>query len=427
MGAWGYYQFGELRKELSEEPDEPQGCLEFRDDVLPRVSRLLEADHLNLLIGSGFTLAAGQLLGVPAIDMAPRVISSTFDESINKHAGHVARLSGRGTANVEDQFRAVLELLGGLRVQEAHELGALEKTYGDVLKAFARSVLATERGLVERMDRGDDVARNAQLVLSSFLMAFGRKSTRERLHIFTTNYDRLIEYVCDLVGLWKLDRFVGGLSPRFRASRMDIDLHYNPPGTRGEPRYLEGVVRLTKLHGSIDWIFKSGSLLKTAMPFGCGEEFFDLVGDPADALIVYPNPAKDIETGEFPYSELFRDFSNAVVRPNSALVTYGYGFGDSHVNRVLLDMLSLQGTHLLLISHAGVEKRVDRFLDSLPRLAQVTVLVGPHFGDLSKLTRWYLPQSLRDVTGGGFMTPDLGTPVDVEAPMPTAEQETESE
>ncbi len=41
--------------------------------------------------------------------------------------------------------------------------------------------------------------------------------------------------------------------PIFRSSRLNIDMHYNPPGIRGEPRYLEGVARFTKLHGSIDW------------------------------------------------------------------------------------------------------------------------------------------------------------------------------
>jgi hypothetical protein len=69
--------------------------------------------------------------------------------------------------------------------------------------------------------------------------------------------------------------------------------------------------------------------------------------------MIYPNPAKDVETTQYPYAELFRDFAAAVCRPNAVAVTYGYGFGDDHVNRVLLDMLTIpsdgiscrQGTH----------------------------------------------------------------------------------
>src|SRR3546814_4756180 len=52
-----------------------------------------------------------------------------------------------------------------------------------------------------------------------------------------------------------LFRSVGALNPVFRASRVEVDVHYNPPGIRGEPRFMEGVIRLTKLHGSLDWFF----------------------------------------------------------------------------------------------------------------------------------------------------------------------------
>lgn len=78
-------------------------------------------------------------------------------------------------------------------------------------------------------------------------MSFASRSgTRDRLNIFTTNYDRIIEEGADLAGLHLLDRFIGHLNPVFRTSRLDIDMHYNPPGIRGEPRYLEGVARYTK-------------------------------------------------------------------------------------------------------------------------------------------------------------------------------------
>ena len=50
--------------------------------------------------------------------------------------------------------------------------------------------------------------------------------------------------------------------------------------------------------------------------------------------------------------ELFRDFAAAICRPNSTLVTYGYGFGDEHVNRVIEDMLTIPSTHLVVISTA---------------------------------------------------------------------------
>ena len=80
--------------------------------------------------------------------------------------------------------------------------------------------------------------------LMSFLVSFAsRSATRERLNLFTANYDRFIEFASDIAGIRLLDRFTGTLSPIFRSSRLEVDMHYNPPGIRGEPRYLEGVVQ----------------------------------------------------------------------------------------------------------------------------------------------------------------------------------------
>src|SRR5690606_6877613 len=132
----------------------------------------------------------------------------------------------------------------------------------------------------------------------------------------------------------------------FRSSRLDLDMHYNPPGIRGEPRYVEGVVRFTKLHGSIDWVYANRTVRRVGLPFGARslEPYTELPGfdnSLVESLLIYPNAAKDRETAEYPYVELFRDFAAAICRPNTVLVTYGYGFGDEHINRVIEDMLTI--------------------------------------------------------------------------------------
>jgi len=147
-----------------------------------------------------------------------------------------------------------------------------------------------------------------------------RTPTRDRLHIFTTNYDRVLEDACDRAGLRVLDRFVGTVRPRFRSSRLDIDVHYNPPGMRGEPRFLKDVGRITKLHGSIDWQTVGSEVVRRRLDFG-DEGAASGVAD--SSMLIYPQSAKDIETVFYPYADLFRSFSAALCRPNSVLVTYG--------------------------------------------------------------------------------------------------------
>jgi hypothetical protein len=230
-----------------------------------------------------------------------------------------------------------------------------------------------------------------------------RTGTRDRLHVFTTNYDRFIEAGAEVAGLHLLDRFVGSVAPIFRSSRLDLDLHYNPPGIRGEPRYLEGVARFTKLHGSLDWIDHKGNICRLGMPFGIAsiESYLTAVGrQKVDAmrLMIYPNAAKDRETALYPYVELFRDFAAAICRPNHTLVAFGYSFGDEHINRVIEDMLTIPSAHLVVMSYDDPLNRIMKTYERLGRHAQITLLVGDHVGDFEALVVHSLPKPAIDRT-----------------------------
>ena len=193
-----------------------------------------------------------------------------------------------------------------------------------------------------------------------------------------------------------IDRFVGSLAPIFRASRLDVDFHYNPPGIRGEPRFLEGVAKFTKLHGSLDWLSTQNGLIRTGLPFGAKDDHPEIPVEPLNTLMIYPNSAKDIETSMYPYVELFRDFSAGICRPNSTLVTYGYGFGDDHINRIIKDMLTLPSTHLAIIAHSDRNGRISKFCDEIGNKAQITLLLGSHFGNIKVLVNNYLPKPAID-------------------------------
>ena len=115
-------------------------------------------------------------------------------------------------------------------------------------------------------------------------------------------------------------------------------------------------------------------------------------------LMIYPNSAKDRETAEYPYVELFRDFAAAICRPNSTLVTYGYGFGDEHINRVIHDMLTIPSTHLVVISYDDPISRILRFYYESAHYAQMSMLIGKNLGNITNLANDYLPKSAIDRT-----------------------------
>jgi hypothetical protein len=341
-------------------------------------------------------IATGKL----AAGMAGNVSEGSYKDRIIAAANQSAKASGRDSSNIEDQIRVANELLRGLEiVQQLDKAALLRKDISEALASLATAVLQSEKRIAEAKEDERERAFNA---LITFLMSFSsRTGTRDRLNIFTTNYDRLIEAGAELAGLHLLDRFVGNLTPIFRSSRLDLDMHYNPPGIRGEPRYLEGVSRFTKLHGSVDWLQTERDIRRIGLPFGADnvDAFLAAPGMgqlSSNQLMIYPNAAKDRETAEYPYVELFRDLAAAICRPNSTLVIYGYSFGDEHINRVIRDMLTIPSTHLVVISMDDNLGRIQALANE--RKSQVSILVGPQLADLQILTEHFLPKAAIDRT-----------------------------
>ena len=234
-------------------PDEVEDPERHRERIEPWLSALLQAEHLSLLIGSGFTTAVAASASAPPVDMSPTAFRPDYADAVGEAARESAVRLGRFDPNIEDQVRTVIELIGGLRIlagrpEAEHGADPLRVTASrlladwrseldNVLSSLLGNILATEGGIETVLagpggQRPDEVRR----LLGGFLLPFGsRVATRERTHIFTLNYDRLVEYGCDLLGLRIVDRFVGTLAPVFHSTRLGVDLHYNPPGIRGDP------------------------------------------------------------------------------------------------------------------------------------------------------------------------------------------------
>lgn len=398
-----YYRMGSHSGNYDSLPESEEDLEKFidsaRKQIEPWLSAVFQAEHFNLLLGSGFTTAIGVQAGASATGMGAIEFGSPYDKEINAYAAKTAELMNRGEANIEDQLRSALAVFEGLKVIDKKKAEALKTNLEKALGEFLASLLETENGIAHASSV--DKQADAEALLQSFLLSFAsRSASRERLHVFTTNYDRLIEHGCDLTGLRIIDRFVGALNPVFRSSRIEIDMHYNPPGIRGEPRFMEGIIRLTKLHGSLDWHYDpvTRRIKRLGLPFGASKDHSDLPKNPIDTVMIYPNSAKDIETTEYPYAELFRDMAAALCRPNAVVVTYGYGFGDEHINRVLLDMLSIPSTHIVIIARS-MNKRIQAFL-ARTREAQTSILLGAHFADIENLAEHYLPKPTLDYITG---------------------------
>lgn len=363
---------------------------ELRKKIEPWLTSIFQSEHLSLLLGSGLTAAVADLAEILTAKME-RINFKCYTKEISETANKQAKEMDRGVANFEDDLRVAIELLKGLNIIDSKQAKNLQKEINEELSSLMMLLLKTEEDFIK-----SKYYEEAMKYLKSFLISFSsRTATRDRLNIFTTNYDRFVELACDLAGIYIIDRFVGKINPLFRTNKMELDFHYNPPGIRGEPRYVEGVIRLTKLHGSLDWKMSEKSIMRSCLPFGASKDHSETLKNPFESLIIFPNSAKGIDTVYYPYSELFRDFSAAISRPNSVLVTYGYGFGDSHINRIIKDMLTIPSSHLVIISYNNADGRIKNFFEQVNK-AQVTLLIGNKLGALKELVDLYLPKAAID-------------------------------
>nr|WP_255550205.1 SIR2 family protein [Corynebacterium sp. TAE3-ERU2] len=349
------------------------------------LAALLQSEHLSLLIGNGLSAAAGSMAGKlpPLMGRHMSEGKESHFSRIREYAAESAQNFGRD-ANLEDEIRAAMMLADGYAVLGERPLeDSVRRSIKTAMASLLDEVLEFEKNIWEHHQNADDQALNVARALTRFLGPFvARPGQRDRLNLFTTNYDRLLEYAADVLGLHLMDRFEGRLHPRFSASRVNLDLHYSPPGIRGEPRLVDGVARYAKLHGSIDWSFARGEIWRESIPFGGPR----IDSEPAVNAVIYPNPAKDVETLAYPYAELFRDFAAAICRPNTTLVTFGYGFGDGHINRVIADMLRVPSTHLVVVSRDALTALDSFKARTLFPESQTTEFIGQDVGGLEEFS-----------------------------------------
>ena len=82
----------------------------------------------------------------------------------------------------------------------------------------------------------------------------------------------------------------------------------------------------------------------------------------------------------------------------TTLITYGYSFGDEHINRVIRDMLTVPSTHLVIIAYNDPLGRIMKTYQELGRPSQISLLIGPALADLQILTESFLPKAAIDKT-----------------------------
>lgn len=121
---------------------------------------------------------------------------------------------------------------------------------------------------------------------------------------------------------------------------------------KGEARFGHYHAYLHKLHGSLSWIQEHNSDIKEIPSALAKSRYIDpwLNGEPVydKQFLIYPGANKYHHTIGFVYGEMFRRFSEFLSKPQTAIIINGYGFGDYHINRIILGALLNPSLHIVI-------------------------------------------------------------------------------
>ncbi|WP_349367697.1 SIR2 family protein [Salinarimonas sp.] len=234
----------------------------------------------------------------------------------------------------DKSFKKVLEIIPGgdqLKEKEIELLLTKCKLYlelhgekGAGFQEVLDFVSCAERAILRSVDFIDE--ESTLTAHQSLIRKLGRRGARKhRAKIFTTNYDLAFEYAARKQVFSIIDGFSTAAPPAYDRTNFDLDFVRRSDGDEF-PDFIENVLHLYKLHGSVDWRRRGSEIYRSR----------ETDGDP---VLIYPRNSKFQESFEPPYLDLMASFQTALRRPDTALLVSGFSFSDSHIAHPVLAAL----------------------------------------------------------------------------------------
>ncbi len=249
----------------------------------------------------------------------------------------------------------------------------IDRLVGFIAKAIYAECALTLPDNTASDERKADIAPH--LAFLSKLVT--RDSNLGRTHLFTLNYDTLLEQALELLGIQYFDGFTGRANARFDPSVYGLDVYYPGELAEGRVRRFDKFLHYYKLHGSIHWKVINKELRARHDDIAAFADYRAKTPEKKAALLedkgfahnhrefgILPTSNKFIQTLDMPYSHLFRAFHARLSAPQTFLLVLGYGFGDDHVTRIIETALMNPALVMLVVEpnpENPIIERISRY------------------------------------------------------------------
>ena len=170
--------------------------------------------------------------------------------------------------------------------------------------------------------------------------------SKNKIHVFTTNYDQAIENYCDNNDKFRCnDGF--GYDSNIRKSVFDKKC-FDEDDQNGQI-----IVNLYKLHGSLNWQKHSSRMIRLDRE--------DKNQDDSQNLVVYPTLSPKEGMTSQPFKSI-RDKFAECIKHMDMIVVIGYSFRDEHINKMFKDFLKDEHKGIVVISPTAQKDFLENFL-----------------------------------------------------------------
>jgi len=333
------------------------------DKQKQRIKKYLELENVSVLTGAGTSFH----LGAPVIREIPTELKTLCEADITTYFGEGANPS------YEDLFNC-LQADRFIKEKKGESVDGINTSIAKMQKWLFDNCNTEKTTFNENYSEDEHLKRNRYHYHESFVKKLlQRPNNLKRVNLFTTNYDMAFDYALDNLGVHYINGFMGVHNRCFRPEVYDYDLYYPGQSVSGKVHRAEKVIKYFKIHGSLSWLSTKPTVSNT---YGIKEIPLkdDFTPDVDNEIMIYPCTSKKSFTLDLPYSELFRQFAQAINQPQSVLFCVGYSFYDEHINDIINQALSIP-SFTLIIANFSPGDDPDSPIEKLKELNDSRIII----------------------------------------------------
>ncbi|WP_237558409.1 SIR2 family protein [Enterococcus hirae] len=309
-------------------------------EVQKTIAQAMQMENLSILMGAGCSS-----FYINDKEAAISTMAGLFKDFIEQHQDF--KILGVSIEDkVNQNLEELMDFMNALRqVNHIKEIDEEIDNKINMVKEF----------ITDKVIRGMN-CRELSEIYKKFYLKTISSSRKSPVNIVTTNYDMYNERALDELNFIYNNGFSGSYMRTFNPNIYKYMYVDNMNLNKDIWNRVDHFYNLYKIHGSISWK-KSEDKIYEVSKNEIDKKF-------SENVMIYPTPLKDRSTLMVPYTDLMRSFQDNLTQKNSVLITLGYSFGDDHINRIILNNLSIPSFRLIILGDTEYENDAGEKIDT---------------------------------------------------------------